>query len=155
MHYYQLRIETDDDFSVEFKGQLLVGHEIELVVRRLDELDTLQVLGPWGSPATMNTKRFEFDEGLTAVRKNPDEPFSNTGGNRGIEWEPIDAAEFIRGRVPTEFQYLFPYRAGDTLGDRELLDLDLAATRLLGSLSAYVHSKFAATCSELHHQRDL
>ncbi len=35
-----------------------------------------------------NAKSLEFEEGIAEVKKNPFDYFSNTGGNRGIEWYP-------------------------------------------------------------------
>lgn len=77
---HTLIVETDDDFQIEFKGKVYYGH-FAIQIESVDELNELIVCD-----RTSDTKCYEFDLGIAAIKANPNKPFSNLGGNRGVEW---------------------------------------------------------------------
>jgi hypothetical protein len=81
-----LNVETDHDFAIELNGVIHSGHEFNLDIESIDELNAIKVVGPWGCPT--GGKTWEIDEALAAIRANPGKRFNNTGGNRGAEWWP-------------------------------------------------------------------
>jgi hypothetical protein len=82
-----LYVETDWDFSLMFNGELYSDMYFEMNIEA-EDLDKIVVMGPFGDPNNNNAKSLEFEEGIAEVKKNPFDYFSNTGGNRGIEWYP-------------------------------------------------------------------
>lgn len=84
---YFLTVETDFDFLLCYRGEILSDYRILLRLESVKDLDDIVLQGPFGSPG-LPEKRWEFDEAMAAIRKNPDEEFSNLGGNRGVGWEP-------------------------------------------------------------------
>lgn len=79
--------ETDWDFSIKFKDKFYCDMDFEIRISSVEELDEMEVMGPYGSPSTSNI--WVFDEALKAIKANPNEYFSNMGGNRGVSWTPI------------------------------------------------------------------
>jgi len=55
--------------------------DFSLELNSVEELDEIIVID-----RKPHTKCWEFDEGIKAIKANPNEYFSNTGGNRGVEW---------------------------------------------------------------------
>jgi hypothetical protein len=86
---YLLHVETDDDFSLLFKGKLITGYEIDLFLDGVDDLKGIMLQGPFGSP-DQPEKRWEWDEAVDCILRNPNTPFCNTGGNRGVEWDIVE-----------------------------------------------------------------
>jgi hypothetical protein len=84
---YLLTVETDFDFSFTYRGKLMADYRIVLQMESVTDLDNIVLQGPFGAPG-LPEKSWEFDEAMAAIRKNPDEEFSNLGGNRGVEWSP-------------------------------------------------------------------
>lgn len=78
---YLLYIETDDDFSVEFLGKIEFGHTVTLILRSVEDLDLVSVYGQ---------KTYEFYTAIEAIKKNPDQYYNSTGGNRGVEWSKLN-----------------------------------------------------------------
>jgi len=90
---HTLMVETDWDFSIMLDGKLYSDCEFEIKLDSVKQLDEILVGGPFGSPpylpiAQSNCKVWELQEGLNAIRQNPEEIFGNMGGNRGIQWYP-------------------------------------------------------------------
>ena len=104
LYYYKMLIETDLDFSLVFKGEEFVHQYIELVLESVDELDLIELRGPFLTDRTPDLKVYEFEEAVKAIKKNPDEYFSNTGGNRVVEWTPLDALQRELSKVPPGFR---------------------------------------------------
>jgi hypothetical protein len=88
MKAFLLTVETDFDFSFTYRGKLMAGYRIVLQMESVTDLDNIELRGPFGAPGVPD-HRWEFDEAMAAIRKNPDEEFSNLGGNRGVEWLPM------------------------------------------------------------------
>jgi len=86
---YHLRVETDDDFSLLFKGELITGNKIDLFLDGVNDLKSIMLQGPFGSP-DQPEKRWEWDEAVDCILRNPNTPFCNTGGNRGVEWDIVE-----------------------------------------------------------------
>jgi hypothetical protein len=82
-----LCVETDHDFSIRYNGEVFFN-EISLTLDSVDDLDRIEVLGPWGIPYNEDVKDWEFRQGIEEIKKNPGQHFNNTGGNRGVEWWP-------------------------------------------------------------------
>ena len=85
---YLMHIETDDDFSIRFRDRLIGGGAINIRLRSVAELDNIEILGPYGTPRTPNTKGTELEDAITFIKQHPDWPFDSTGGNRGVHWIP-------------------------------------------------------------------
>lgn len=85
MNKYTLNVETDWDFTLEFKGELYSDNEITLLLSDVSELDQIKLQGPFGAPHEPE-KRWEWDEAMEAIKANPEKGFSNQGGNRGVSW---------------------------------------------------------------------
>lgn len=88
MKAFLLTVETDFDFSFTYRGKLMAGYRIVLQMESVTDLDNIVLLGPFGARC-LPEKTLEFYEAMKAIRKNPDEEFSNLGGNRGVEWLPM------------------------------------------------------------------
>lgn len=84
---YFLTVETDFDFSLCYRGEILTDYRILLRLESVKDLDNIVLQGPFGAPG-LPAKRWEWDAAMEAIRKNPDECFCNLGGNRGVEWSP-------------------------------------------------------------------
>lgn len=87
-----LYVETDWDFALRFKGVVYSQYDFELQLCDAEELRSIELLGPFGSSlgkrGVDGIHAAEFLEGVAAILNNPSEPFSNTGGNRGVTWTP-------------------------------------------------------------------
>jgi len=83
---YELRVETDDDFSVMFQGKVYFDHEFTIPINSINELDEIEILGVYGTPFNARVKCQEFQEGIERIKANPGDSFDSTGGNRGVEW---------------------------------------------------------------------
>jgi len=81
-----LNVETDWDFSLELNGTVYSDSEFSIDIDSMDQLESIQVLGPFGSPS--GGKQWEILAALEAIKANPNEFFSNQGGNRGAMWHP-------------------------------------------------------------------
>jgi hypothetical protein len=81
-----LNVQTDDDFSIQYKGELYSSYEFTIKITNIKELDEMIVFGPYGSPRSDKTKCWEFESGIQRIKKNPNEEFDTTGGNRGVHW---------------------------------------------------------------------
>ena len=84
-----LTVETDWDFSLVFDGELFTDSEIELKINSIDHLKSIQLKGPFGADYKPE-KLWEWDEAMKQILANPLQNFSNTGGNRGVEWNVIN-----------------------------------------------------------------
>jgi len=82
-----LNVETDWDFSLELNGKIYSDEEFSIRIT-LEELDSIKIMGPHGSPLTGRVEAIET--ALDAIRTNPRESFSNLGGNRGASWYPSE-----------------------------------------------------------------
>ena len=85
---YLMQIETDDDFTLMFRGRLYRDGET-LELNDVTELDAVEICGPFGSERDEHTKCYEFEQALRYIKQRPDWAFDNTGGNRGVSWYPI------------------------------------------------------------------
>ena len=83
--HYGLYVETDDDFSIRYAGNMYYN-DFWLYFDSPDELENIEVFGPFGSEHTEDTKSSEFFEGLEIIKDNPNDSYDSTGGNRGIMW---------------------------------------------------------------------
>jgi len=83
-----LIFETDYDFSIKYKNKVLIDYQIDLRLTGPEELEHIELLGPYGTPLDDKTKCYEAIQGLTRIKANPSKHFSNRGGNRGVEWFP-------------------------------------------------------------------
>jgi hypothetical protein len=81
-----LTVQTDDDFSIKYKGELYSSYEFTIRITDIKELDKMIICGPYGSPRSDNTKCWEFESGIQRIKENPNEEFDTTGGNRGVHW---------------------------------------------------------------------
>jgi len=81
-----LTVQTDDDFSIEYAGQLYSSYDFSIEINDIKELDKMIIYGPYGSPRSDKTKCWEFECGIQRIKDNPSEGFDTTGGNRGIYW---------------------------------------------------------------------
>lgn len=82
-----LFVKTDWDFSLELNGKFYYEEEFSLILT-LEELDSIKVMGPYGSPSSGRVEAIET--ALEAIRAKPRESFSNLGGNRGASWYPSE-----------------------------------------------------------------
>ena len=82
-----LTVQTDYDFSIEFKGEVYSDYEFTLEINDIKELSEMTILGPFGNHSrSADTKCWEFESGIQRIKNNPSEEFDTTGGNRGINW---------------------------------------------------------------------
>lgn len=88
---YVMHVETDDDFAIELGGRAYTSSEFDVLIRDVTELDDIKILGPWGTPYNSHVKSQEFEYAISEIKKNPEEYFSNLGGNRGVSWTPFKA----------------------------------------------------------------
>lgn len=88
MKPYVLTVVTDFDFALKFKGDI---HTEDIVLRldSVEELDEIEILGAWGAERTPNTKCWEYEQAVEAIKANPEENYNSMGGNRGVLWSPI------------------------------------------------------------------
>ena len=82
---YSIYFESDDDFSIKFKDKTYYGDEY-IFFNSIDDLDEMEVLGPWGGERKEHTKCWEWEEGIKAIKQNPEENYRRLGGNRGLEF---------------------------------------------------------------------
>jgi hypothetical protein len=85
---YCFYIETDNDFSLEFKGELHAGCGITLHLDDVKQLDEIKLLGPFGTPLSENSKTGEYLYGVGLIKAAPEEQLCTLGGNRGVHWIP-------------------------------------------------------------------
>ncbi len=85
---YIMDVETDWDFSLQFQGVVYSDCEFTIGFNSVDELDQVEILGPFGSPSKSG-KCWEFEEAVRKIKLKPNEYFSNLGGNRGVSWTPL------------------------------------------------------------------
>jgi len=123
---YRLTIETDFDFSFKYKGKLYADYRIVLSVPSVKDLDDIVLQGPLGSPGVPE-KRWEFDEAMEAIRKNPEELFCNLGGNRGVEWYPISASSGVHIKTQRDRDALAA-QIIELQGQLAIMDAALATT---------------------------
>lgn len=81
-----LNVETDWDFALQLNDEIYSDHEFSIQIDSVDQLDSIQIMGPFGSPS--GGKTWEIIEALKAIKANPAQFFSNQGGNRGAMWYP-------------------------------------------------------------------
>ena len=86
---YHMSVDTDWDFGISYKGKVYSDSSFSIFFDSVEELDEIELLGPFGSPGPPN-HRFEFDEAIKEIKANPDEDFCNQGGNRGVHWTVND-----------------------------------------------------------------
>jgi len=86
---YLLNIETDWDFAIKFRGEIFSEYEIDITLDSVEELDEIELLGPFATPLSEDTKVWEFNQAMEAIKANPDQSFCNQGGNRGVDWTPL------------------------------------------------------------------
>ena len=84
-----MEFETDWDFSIKFRDKIHSSSEFTIRLSSVEELDEMEVMGAFGSPKTEDTKCWELEHALEQIKANPNEDFSNMGGNRGVSWTPI------------------------------------------------------------------
>lgn len=85
---YIMDVETDWDFSIRFQGVVHSKSEFTIGFNSVEELDEVEILGPFGSPSESG-KCWEFEQAVQQIKLNPNEYFSNLGGNRGVSWTPL------------------------------------------------------------------
>jgi len=88
-------VQTDWDFSVRFKGKLYSDYNFFLFFDSLEELDQIEILGPYGAPRNINTKCSELVEAIKKIKQNPHESFDTTGGNRGVYYVSSEPGSFF------------------------------------------------------------
>jgi hypothetical protein len=131
MPVYVMVVTTDDDFSLKFKGSLYCDYEFKLTLNSPEDLDEIEVLGPYGADKRQ-AKAWEFEDAVKAIKENPSEEFSNTGGNRGVEWFVWeDAIRYECRHLPKEFADFvceYAYENGHACGESEVRSIanDLA-----------------------------
>lgn len=84
-HKYRMYVETDWDFSVEFQGVVHSDDEFTLEFDSVEQLDELKLHGAFGA-LDCEGKTWEFLAAIEKIKANPDDSFSNLGGNRGVYW---------------------------------------------------------------------
>jgi hypothetical protein len=87
---FEMNFETDWDFSIKFKDKLYSQDEFTIRLSSVDELDEIEVFGPFGD-LLHRSNIWVVDEAVRVIKANPNEHFSNLGGNRGVEWVPLGA----------------------------------------------------------------
>lgn len=85
-----LTIQTDDDFSVSYKGKVYGSYDFNIIIERIEDFDLIEILGRFGLPRDKYTKAFELERDLKKIKSNPDEMLDTTGGNRGVCWWPTE-----------------------------------------------------------------
>lgn len=83
-----LVVKTDWDYGVVIGGVAYADNSNSIPIESLDQLKNITFLGPFGARVTENAKLWEIKSALESILANPEEPFGNTGGNRGAEWHP-------------------------------------------------------------------
>lgn len=81
----KLTFETDYDFSILYNGELYTDYDFSIYIFCLEDFDSIEFRGPWGSG---EGKYSYVKEMLQEIRANPSEPRDFTGGNNGVIWEP-------------------------------------------------------------------
>lgn len=82
----KLTFETDDDFSILYKGELYTSYDFSIYIECEDDFDKIIFKGPWG---TNSGGKFWFvQDKLKEIRADLSEPRDFTGGNTGVIWEP-------------------------------------------------------------------
>ena len=91
----KLTFETDWDFSILYKGELFADYDFSIYVFSVEDFDSIEFRGPYGSG---NGKYSYVKEMLQEIRANPSEPRDFTGGNTGVIWEPqvTEAEDIVR-----------------------------------------------------------
>ena len=85
---YVLTIRTDYDFGVRFRGRSYGDYTITLTLNSVEELEDIELLGPFGS-SSIPTKTWEWYDAMQKIKANPEETLNDYGGNRGVSWYPI------------------------------------------------------------------
>jgi len=81
----KLTFETDDDFSILYKGELYTSYDFSIYIENEDDFDEIIFLGPYGS-SPKSGKFSEVEEMIQKIRENTSEDRCFLGGNRGVEW---------------------------------------------------------------------
>ena len=85
---YVLAVRTDYDFGIRFRGDVYCGDTITLTLNSVEELEDIELLGPFGSDSSP-TKTWEWHDAIDKIKENPEEILNDYGGNRGVSWHPI------------------------------------------------------------------
>lgn len=84
---HRMLVQTDLDFSIRFKGKLYSEYSFFVLFDSPEELDQIEILGPYGTSRHTNTKCSELVEAIKRIQQNPRESFDTTGGNRGVVYD--------------------------------------------------------------------
>jgi hypothetical protein len=86
-----LHVVTDWDFGLIVKGKKYMDFSFIIPITDLEELKWIEYLGPFGAPRKEGDKTGEIEYAIKNILKNPNQHFSNLGGNRGAEWCPAES----------------------------------------------------------------
>lgn len=95
---FEMNFETDWDFSIKFKDKVYSEDEFTIRLSSVEELDEIEVCGPFGSAERADI--WVVNEAIKAIKANPNEHFSNLGGNRGVEWVPLALQFILNSELP-------------------------------------------------------
>jgi hypothetical protein len=71
-----LEVDTDWDFSLEYKGVVYSDSTFSIKMESAEDLQHLNLWGPWGSTPEEGFSLQAFDEAIEAIKANPNEHFS-------------------------------------------------------------------------------
>jgi len=121
---YVLYVETDWDFSLEYKGKVH-GDRITLLLNDPKELDDIKI---------SDGKTWEYETAIEEIKKNPNEFFSNIGGNRGVTWSVIEDEKLDTSLTEIARKHLLV----DTLETRQSDSLDFHDVHVKGLKEALI-----------------
>jgi hypothetical protein len=141
MKKYVLSVETDWDFSLKYNNVVYSDYEFYIIIDSVDELDKIEVLGPFGSGKSSFDSFYEWIE---IIKSNPDEHFSNLGGNRGISWGPCDV------NLETEREIKYPeIGSGIKFYDSNLEEIKIGDKLRVNTAGEKFHGKWAIYTAEV------
>ena len=126
---YLLYVETDDDFSLQYKGTTHFN-DINLLLQSVDELDEIKIMGPWGSNASAKSQ--EYEEAIMHIKENPNHHYDNTGGNRGVTWTPINQETYNDKK-----QYRCPNNCGSSHFEIDAVSYGKANVNCEGTIQGF------------------
>jgi acyl-CoA hydrolase len=132
-----LKIQTDDDFSVLYKGKYYSSYDFSLIIGELADFDKIELLGRHGLSRTPDTKCLEVERDIAKIKSCPDEMLDTTGGNRGVCWWPVESIEMQEQELTTYFTVL-PKHCNHHIpmifGGEFMAQMDIAAAMLTAKL---------------------
>lgn len=132
-----LTIQTDDDFSVSYKGKLYMSYDFNLTIDEIGDFDKIELLGRYGQPRNPLTKCYEIERDIKTIKDCPNEYLDTTGGNRGVVWQPVAAPKEKQLSFTTYFTVL-PKHCNHHIpmifGGEFMAQMDIAAAMLTAKL---------------------